>query len=143
MTEQEQINAYLKNNPLTKTQRKKDTIWLPHCVACGSRVNVTKKKPATTYAGSMNSVFTDKVDSFPKHEDEDLCPSCISKVRNFNGDQNNQFEIDNAFTSRVHVDVYTDHLDAEVLETENDYQGFGNYELMEGTGYVLGDKDEL
>ena len=140
MTEQEMINQYLKRNPLTKTQKNKDTIWLPRCIACNGKVNVGKKKPLTTYAGAMNSVYTDVVHEFPKHEDEDLCVRCQEKLRNTNADQNDQYEYYNQFTHQK-LEDYTDHLDAESLATENEYQGYGSYDMLEGTSYRLNEKD--
>lgn len=138
--EQEIIDKYLQANPLSKSDKKKNKMWYPRCIACNSRVNVTKKKPLTTYAGSMNSVYTDKVHNFPKHEDEDLCVRCQEKIRNSNADKNDQFDYDNNYTYR-NAENYTDSLDARALETENEYQGYGSYDMLEGTGYTLPERD--
>lgn len=147
MTEQEQINAYLKTNPLKKSDKTRDRIWLPPCSACGAKVNVGKKKPITTFSGSMYSVYTDHVSDFPKHEDEDLCTSCQDAIKFQNSDQNGvvgNLAHWGKVSERIggdDVDLYTDSIDAEYLRTAKEYEGYQSYEDLEGTAYKLGQKD--
>lgn len=135
-TDQEIINQYLKNNPLNKRDKAKG-LWLPRCVACDGSVNHSKKKPVTTFSGTMNSVFTDHVDSFPRHEQEDLCVRCQEKIKYQNSDKNNQYNAADYYG----VKNYTCSLDSDQLEVENSYQGFSSFEMLEGTSYTLGSKD--
>ena len=146
MNDQEQIDAYLKANPLKKSQKNMDRTWLAPC-QCGNRVNHTKKRPVTTFSGTMNSVYTDVVNDFPKHEYEDLCPICQDAIRFSNSDQNGVVgNLSNwgKVSERVggdDVDLYTDSIDAEYLRTAKEYEGYQSYEDLEGTAYKLGQKD--
>ena len=147
MTEQERINAYLKAHPLKKSDKTRDRIWLPPCSACGGKVNVGKKKPITTFSGAMNSVYTDHVSDFPRHEDEDLCTSCQDAIKFMNSDQNSvvgNLSCWSTITESIGedgVNLYTDSIDAEYLKTAREYEGYKSYEDLEGTAYKLGAKD--
>lgn len=123
---------------------------MSRCSACNSQFTPNKKKPVTTWSGEMNSVFADKIEDFPVKDKEDLCNSCIASIRNMNSDLTvggRYFEVADLFKSHLRegegrgVDVYTDNLDAEYLESENVYQGYDSYESMEGTSYSLGERD--
>lgn len=60
------------------------------CSACNNPMIPKKKRPVTTFAGTMLSLYTDKVEGFPKDEYEDLCGACIGAIKNYNIDQNEQ-----------------------------------------------------
>ena len=118
------------------------------CIACDGFVTRNKKKPVSTWTGELNSVYTDKVEDFPK-EREDLCNKCIGSIRNINADLSygNNHSVGDLFKSYLRdddtksADCYTEHLDNEFLQCENMYQGYESYEMLEGTSYNLGERD--
>lgn len=57
-----------------------------HCVCCDSPMEPKKRKPITTWTGDMKSVYSERVESFPYEEWEDLCVGCIKVIRNYNSD---------------------------------------------------------
>ena len=63
---------------------------MSRCVACNASFTPKRKKPVTTFSGSMVSVYTDKIEDFPSKEFEDLCSACISTIQNYNIDRNDQ-----------------------------------------------------
>ena len=63
---------------------------MSRCVACNASFTPKRKKPVTTFSGTMVSLYTDKVEGFPAKEWEDLCPSCIGAIQNYNADKNDQ-----------------------------------------------------
>ena len=60
------------------------------CVCCNSVMGYKKMKPVTTFSGDMDSVYTDRIEGFPKNATEDLCNKCISEIRNYNISLNDQ-----------------------------------------------------
>lgn len=60
------------------------------CKACDSVMSYKNKKPLTSFSGEMLSVFTDKVEGFPRNEIEDICPRCATEIRNYSIDINDQ-----------------------------------------------------
>ena len=149
MTDQEIINNYLIKNPLKSGVRNKDKYLPRYCAACSRKVSSKKKKPLTVFQGEMNSTTGLKIDSFPRGEDEDLCNTCKTSIRFYSKDLDDQYKskylivdentkiYNHDFDRSVHY--FTDNLDADYLESEMQYQGYDDYESMEGTFYQLGE----
>lgn len=95
---------------------------MTRCVACNAPLSGSKRKPASTFAGSMNSVFADRIEGFPTNEEEDLCSSCLGSIRNYNSDQNDQFGIYNKLFSNVNDgdELFLEE-DPESLASPSDY----------------------
>ena len=110
------------------------------CSACGVKIQERKMKPVTTFSG-LNEQFYEKVEGFPTDQIEDLCVKCRLTIRNYNSDLNTQNSLnygrDNtALYNNWHYSertCYSEHLDQEVLKTENDYQGYRSLDGLEGT----------
>lgn len=141
-SDQEIINNYLAKNPL-KAKQKKAGRWYPKCIACGKPVTSLKKTPCTTHSGEMNSKFTDRVENFPRHEEEDLCATCKSKVRFLNREGSEDYNTNDdellekwekyiEDDPKYSVSFFTENLDGDYLVVENQYQGYSDFESLEG-----------
>lgn len=60
------------------------------CKACDRKMDFKKKRPVTTFSGQVNSLYSDKMEEFPRKELEDLCPTCIGFLRDYNSDMNKE-----------------------------------------------------
>lgn len=134
MNDQEVINNYLVNNPLKGKQRKQDKVYTRPCVSCGAKVFPTKKRPATPYNGSLLDKFKDHIEDFPLDEDEDLCGTCKTVIRNTNIDMNADISEKDwcmSWTDSLKAENDVD-FNNEFLVSEKDYQGYTNTDSMEG-----------
>ena len=145
MTDQEVINKYLIKNPLKRSVASKDRYLTPPCSACGKPVTAKNKRPITTPSGEMESRDY-AIEGFPKQEQEDLCNTCKVSIRFYSKDLEEKYahlvEVPDKTTDFKQdldrpVEYFTDNLDADYLETELEYQGYSDYEMMEGTFFEL------
>lgn len=147
MTDQEVINKYLINNPLKRSVASKDRYLTPPCSACGKPVTAKNKRPITSPQGEMNSTVGVKMEGFPEYEQEDLCNNCKISIRyysrNLDAEEAISFEEDRIGHDGIErqVEYFTDNLDADYLESELEYQGYSDFETMEGTSFKIKDYD--
>lgn len=100
------------------------------CKACDRKMDFKKKRPVTTYSGELNSLYSDKVEEFPRKELEDLCPTCIGSLRDYNIDMNKEIDLESPQPTEVPELEYEGQdlrLDIGMERVENVYQGFSDY----------------
>lgn len=97
------------------------------CICCNSPMPYrTKMRPITTYTGEMNDLYNDKIEDFPRNEEEQLCRDCLEPIKSINSDTNENcvsYGITN-HTESVLQDVDYD-LSGNNKLVDKDYQGWG------------------